>query len=249
MCLVDFGVSFRLGERVASQGYEGTVAYSAPEILLLGENEKCDITPASDMYALGIVMYVLLCGVHPFDKFNSLSEDEIRKHILDNKLDLNDKFSDFLSDKARDLLEKLLHRKFQTVGFCAFSSTMLLADPSKRITAAEALQHPWLLSQSALDTKLLGDRTEKLRKFQRGRRRLRASILAVLLNSAPTLQDPKPELPQAIQHPSMSWGISSNSESAQTKTDTMISALKVFDKDNKGYISKKDLQRVSSDLG
>ena len=76
MCLVDFGVSFRLGEQVSTESYEGTTAYSAPEILS-SVNKAQEVSEASDLFALGVVMFILLCGVHPFDKYNSLSDDEV----------------------------------------------------------------------------------------------------------------------------------------------------------------------------
>lgn len=114
MCLVDFGVSFRMGERFFYDSHlMGTVAYAAPETLEHGalihrrntrdalrqarangekvqidENEDEDLDtqagpdaikfgPKADMFALGIVLYILLCGAHPFDTYNNLSDEEV----------------------------------------------------------------------------------------------------------------------------------------------------------------------------
>lgn len=78
MCLVDFGVSFRMGERASGKKFTGTVAYAAPEVLQAEiSGIQDDIGPSGDIFALGIVMYILLCGVHPFDKCNSLSDDQV----------------------------------------------------------------------------------------------------------------------------------------------------------------------------
>lgn len=48
--------------RISSSSYTGTAAYRAPEIIL---HEKCE--RGVDVWAFGIVMYIMLCGSHPFD--------------------------------------------------------------------------------------------------------------------------------------------------------------------------------------
>lgn len=98
------------------------------------------------------------------------------------------------------------------------------------------------------------DSAELLEKFQRGRRRLRASIIGVLLvdaldeeskkNASDTVSDAIAQLTK-----DMSWGISSSVEAFHEKTQALLSTLDIFDKDKKGFISKKDLARVSEKLG
>lgn len=102
MCLVDFGVSFRMGERfIGDSQLTGTVAYAAPETLIYGskytgkskvsgaggyaksadegleDQEYTKLGPKTDMFALGIVLYILLCGCHPFDTYNNLTDEEV----------------------------------------------------------------------------------------------------------------------------------------------------------------------------
>jgi serine/threonine protein kinase len=117
MCLVDFGVSFRMGERFfCDSQLMGTVAYAAPETLEHGavihrrhtrdalrkarangetvqiEDDDEDFEaqagpdamkfgPKADMFALGIVLYILLCGAHPFDTYNNLSDEEVSRRV------------------------------------------------------------------------------------------------------------------------------------------------------------------------
>jgi hypothetical protein len=105
MCLVDFGVSFRLGERFFGDSQlTGTVAYAAPETLHSAssnysyQNDLVDddddgpslykLGPKADMFALGVVLYILLCGAHPFDPYNNLTDEEVRCHVDCHRQDL-----------------------------------------------------------------------------------------------------------------------------------------------------------------
>ncbi|ETI45482.1 CAMK protein kinase [Phytophthora nicotianae CJ01A1] len=269
MCLVDFGVSFRMGERFFYDSHlMGTVAYAAPETLEHGalihrrntrdalrrarangedvqldeDDEDLDAQagpdaikfgPKSDMFALGIVLYILLCGSHPFDTYNNLSDEEIRKRILKGKFRTQSRAWHSISSSARDLIKKLLE-----------------IDSNKRLSAEQALQHPWLRNQSQLSHEPMKNSAELLEKFQRGRRRLRASILAVLLLDAMAEnldEDDNKEL-ESVKR-SFAWGLSSSVEALNEKTNALLSTLHFFDKEGKGFISKKDLARVSESLG
>ncbi|KAI9906174.1 hypothetical protein PsorP6_008085 [Peronosclerospora sorghi] len=69
------------------------------------------------MFALGIVLYILLCGSHPFDPYNNLTDEEVRVTV--------DLVRNPISPSAQDLIRKLLE-----------------IDPDKRPNAEQALQHP-----------------------------------------------------------------------------------------------------------
>ncbi|POM66245.1 CAMK protein kinase [Phytophthora palmivora] len=269
MCLVDFGVSFRMGERFFYDSHlMGTVAYAAPETLEHGalihrrntrealrkarangedvkveeDDEDLDTQagpdaikfgPKSDMFALGIVLYILLCGAHPFDTYNNLSDEEIRKRILKGKFRTQSRAWQSISPSARDLIKKLLE-----------------IDPNKRLSATQALQHPWLRNQAQLSSEPMENSAELLEKFQRGRRRLRASILAVLLLDAmaDNLDDEDIQELETVKR-RFAWGLSSSVEALNEKTNALLSTLHFFDKEGKGFISKKDLARVCESLG
>ncbi|CAI5737097.1 unnamed protein product [Hyaloperonospora brassicae] len=269
MCLVDFGVSFRMGERFFCDSHlMGTVAYAAPETLEHGalihrrnvrdelrkdrENEDAvpldendedlddqvgpstiKFGPKSDMFALGIVLYILLCGSHPFDTYNNLPDEEIRRRILTGKFRTQSRAWQSISPSARDLIQKLLE-----------------IDPDKRLSAEQALHHAWLRNQFQVSPEPMKNSAELLEKFQRGRRRLRASILAVLLIDAMAEnldEDDNQEL-ESVKR-TFAWGLSSSVEALNEKTNALLSTLHFFDKEGKGFISKNDLARVSESLG
>ncbi|VDD88981.1 unnamed protein product, partial [Enterobius vermicularis] len=114
--LTDFGFSnkFTPGKQLATSC--GSLAYSAPEILL---GDAYD-APAVDVWSLGVILYMLLCGRLPFQEAN---DSETLTKILDCKYTL----PDHLSNHARHLI-----------------SRMLVKDASNRATLKEIKSNPWV---------------------------------------------------------------------------------------------------------
>ncbi|KAI9915960.1 hypothetical protein PsorP6_008637 [Peronosclerospora sorghi] len=167
------------------------------------------------MFALGVVLYILLCGSHPFYPYNNLTDEEIRTRILKGRFGTQSRASHSISPSAQDLIRKLLE-----------------IDPDKLPSAEKALQHPWLRNQSQVSPEPMKNTAELLEKFQRGRRRLSASILAVLLIDAMTEnldEDEKQEL-ESVKR-SFAWGLSSSVEALNEKTSALLSTLHYFDKE------------------
>ena len=76
--LIDFGTALALeqeGEQVRSGGRIGTWSYWAPEQL---NNEPYDF--AVDMWSLGVLLYILLVGFHPFDPMGDGTEQQVATH-------------------------------------------------------------------------------------------------------------------------------------------------------------------------
>lgn len=105
----------------------GTIYYISPEVLKGHYNAKCDI------WSMGVIMYILLCGEPPF---NADSDDKIMQKIMKGKFEyrcnlynLSIKLEEvwsIRSSQSKDLINK-----------------MLTFNPHDRITALEAIQHPW----------------------------------------------------------------------------------------------------------
>ncbi|XP_027179305.1 calcium-dependent protein kinase 18-like [Coffea eugenioides] len=114
----DFGLSDFIRPGKKFQDIVGSAYYVAPEVL------KRRSGPESDVWSIGVITYILLCGRRPFwDK----TEDGIFKEVLRNKPDFRRKPWPSISNSARDFVKKLL-----------------VKDPRARLTAAQALSHPWV---------------------------------------------------------------------------------------------------------
>lgn len=116
--LIDFGCSklFSKGRRKLS-GLIGTSFYCSPEVLKDQYNEKCDI------WACGVIMYLLLCGSFPFE---GETDEEIEANITKGKFNFNYPEFEDVSQTAKDLIINLL-----------------TYNPDERISASQALNHPF----------------------------------------------------------------------------------------------------------
>ncbi|KAL6647025.1 hypothetical protein ACP70R_014462 [Stipagrostis hirtigluma subsp. patula] len=115
---IDFGLSifFKPGE--IFYDVVGSPYYVAPEVLM--KNYGCEV----DVWSAGVIIYILLSGVPPFwDE----SEQGIFEQVLQGELDFESDPWPNISGSAKDLVRR-----------------MLIRDPQKRLTAHEALCHPWV---------------------------------------------------------------------------------------------------------
>jgi len=119
--LADFGLS-KLYSDKPLQTACGTPFYVAPDILL-GEGYGA----AVDLWAAGVLLYVLLSGRLPFA---ADSDNELFKLIMVGDLVWKSPQFDTVSAEAKDLISKLI-----------------VVDPVERYTAEQALQHPWITSK------------------------------------------------------------------------------------------------------
>ncbi|KAL7142098.1 hypothetical protein ABFS83_08G100300 [Erythranthe nasuta] len=114
----DFGLSDFIRPGKKFQDIVGSAYYVAPEVLRRKSGAE------SDVWSIGVITYILLCGRRPFwDK----TEDGIFKEVLRNKPDFRRKPWPGISNAAKDFVNKLL-----------------VKDPRARLTAAQALSHPWV---------------------------------------------------------------------------------------------------------
>lgn len=124
--LCDFGISRYLSEGADVREILGTPDYVAPEVL----NYE-PISLATDMWSVGVLLYVLLTGCSPF---GGETKQETFCNISQCRLDFPDDLFEDVSDNAKDLMRKLI-----------------VKDPKHRLSASECLQHHWFAGQDRVD--------------------------------------------------------------------------------------------------
>jgi calcium-dependent protein kinase len=97
--IIDFGTSLSYEQGKFLDEKLGTPYYIAPEVLNKRYNEKCDI------WSCGVILYIILSGVPPF---NGANDQEIMKNVKIGKFSFSDPCWNNMSDKAKDLIKKLL---------------------------------------------------------------------------------------------------------------------------------------------
>ncbi|KAL8737652.1 MAG: hypothetical protein Q9181_001466 [Wetmoreana brouardii] len=125
--LADFGLAKIIGEESFTTTLCGTPSYVAPEILENSRHRK--YTRAVDVWSLGVVLYICLCGFPPFSDELCTKENpyNLSQQIKMGRFDYPSPYWDSVGDPALDLIDR-----------------MLTVDIEKRITVDECLEHPWI---------------------------------------------------------------------------------------------------------
>ncbi|XP_043917523.1 calcium/calmodulin-dependent protein kinase type II subunit delta isoform X2 [Protopterus annectens] len=172
--LADFGLAIEVqGDQQAWFGFAGTPGYLSPEVL-----RKDPYGKPVDMWACGVILYILLVGYPPF-----WDEDQHRlyQQIKAGAYDFPSPEWDTVTPEAKDLINK-----------------MLTINPAKRISATEALKHPWICQRSTVASMMHRQETvECLKKFN-ARRKLKGAILTTMIatrnfSAAKSLLNKKPD--------------------------------------------------------
>jgi len=132
--ITDFGLSKIFADDLAGEVVMktacGTPGYVAPEVLAHDQYSS-----QVDLWSIGVIVYILLCGFPPFYGDN---DAQMFKKIKAGSYKFLSPYWDPISEDAKDFVKKLL-----------------VVDPRKRMTAAEALNHRWLGRTSSVSTKNL----------------------------------------------------------------------------------------------
>lgn len=140
--LADFGLAMVVKSPIFTVC--GTPTYVAPEIL-----EETGYGLKVDMWAAGVITYIMLCGFPPFRSAKK-DQDELFDLIMEGDYEFLSPYWDNVSNEAKDLISKLL-----------------VVNHNERFSAEEVLLHPWVKHRAdSLDRKFLSENPKARRKFK-----------------------------------------------------------------------------------
>nr|XP_025038474.1 calcium/calmodulin-dependent protein kinase type II subunit delta isoform X12 [Pelodiscus sinensis] len=223
--LADFGLAIEVqGEQQAWFGFAGTPGYLSPEVL-----RKDPYGKPVDMWACGVILYILLVGYPPF-----WDEDQHRlyQQIKAGAYDFPSPEWDTVTPEAKDLINK-----------------MLTINPAKRIIASEALKHPWICQRSTVASMMHRQETvDCLKKFN-ARRKLKGAILTTMLATRNFSAKSLLKKPDGVKEPQTTviHNPDGNKESTESSNTT------IEDEDVKGMIKswkarKQEIIKVTEQL-
>ena len=190
--IIDFGTAQKFDPDSGKKMEEryGTPYYIAPDVLNKSYNEKCDI------WSLGVILYILLVGYPPF---NGPDDKKIIDAVKKGKYTLDEPEWDDVSEEAVDLVRRCL-----------------TYDADKRISASEALEHPWF---------------KKFAKDEKVKKSLASKALNNLKNFRAGEVMKKATLTFIIQQ-----------LSSKDETEEMERIFAQMDKNNDGMLSKQEIK-------
>ncbi|XP_053466296.1 calcium/calmodulin-dependent protein kinase (CaM kinase) II beta 1 isoform X9 [Ictalurus furcatus] len=208
--LADFGLAIEVqGDQQAWFGFAGTPGYLSPEVL-----RKEAYGKPVDIWACGVILYILLVGYPPF-----WDEDQhkLYQQIKAGAYDFPSPEWDTVTPEAKNLINQ-----------------MLTINPAKRITAQEALKHPWVCQRSTVASMMHRQETvECLKKFN-ARRKLKGAILTTMLvsrnfSAAKSLLNKKADVKKRKSSSTVQYMESSDSSNATVEDEDMKASTKLSD--------------------
>ncbi|XP_071952326.1 calcium/calmodulin-dependent protein kinase type II delta chain-like isoform X5 [Antedon mediterranea] len=191
--LADFGLAIEAeNDKPSWYGFAGTPGYLSPEVL-----RKEAYGKPVDMWACGVILYILLVGYPPFWDEDQQKLYNIIKH---GKYDYPSPEWDTVTQEAKDLINR-----------------MLTIEPSRRITASEALKHAWIANRERVASSVHRQQTvDSLKKFN-ARRKLKGAILTTMLVSK--------NFSSAVQAKSGSNGSSTAPKATRSQSLSLVSSV------------------------
>ena len=230
----DFGTSKMVEKGAVQKKLVGSSYYIAPEVIKKNYNEKCDI------WSCGVILYILLSGRPPF---GGEDDRDIMENVKKGKYDLESSPFNKCSKSVLDLIRKLL-----------------VMDKNKRISAQEALLHPWFKEQKAKelynqikDENIIKKLLENLKKYKRNSV-IQETALAYLVHNFPQMKDVVNSCKLfnqidingdgKISEEELYKGLSTKIKSSTLKDDVR-QIFKNLDMDNNKYIEYEEFVRAA----
>ena len=190
--ICDFGTSKIFTKNSIENQIIGSFNYMAPEVFNKKYNEKCDV------WSCGVILYILLYGKFPFE---GKDQNEVINNIKLGKINFDNSLFNISSD-VKNLLIKLLE-----------------VNPSKRISAGEAIKHVWFKENRSKENFNIIKNFDLIKKFMVNLKNYKSDSI--------------------IQETALAYLVHNFPQNNE-----VINACKLFntlDNDNKGKITKKEL--------
>lgn len=183
MRLIDFGCARHKKDYEWIEGIPLSLYYVAPEMVsaidprpedppipgVLDRKVKAEIWRKADAWAIGVIVYMFLTGRPPF---SASQYDSIKNKIRDDPVT----YTDEVSDSCKDLISKLLQK-----------------DPMKRMSAQEALEHPWVKGDTASKKEISQNVLASLGAFHK-HNKLKKAVARVVWSGDQMSEDDKKEV-------------------------------------------------------
>ncbi|KAF7836292.1 calcium and calcium/calmodulin-dependent serine/threonine-protein kinase [Senna tora] len=163
--IMDFGLSSVEEFTDPIVGLFGSIDYVSPEAL-----SQAKITTKTDMWSLGVILYILLSGYPPFIAQNNRQKQQM---IMNGNFSFYEKTWKGISSSAKQLI-----------------SSLLTVDPHRRPSAQELVNHPWVRGDIAKDDQIDPEIVSRLQNFN-ARRKLRAAAIASVWSTTVFLRTKK----------------------------------------------------------
>eukprot|EP00047_Mylnosiga_fluctuans_P003994 m.232189 g.232189 ORF g.232189 m.232189 type:complete len:509 (+) comp12311_c0_seq1:2-1528(+) len=168
--LTDFGLAVTMDQGPVFFGFAGTPGYLAPEVCA-----RRPYSMAVDMWAAGVIMYILLVGFPPFWHDD---QQELFEQIKSGKYTFPSPEWDTVTPEAKDLIRHLMD-----------------VNPDTRYTVDKALAHPWIAAREEIPSTIHRQQTiDALRKFN-VRRKLRGAVHVLAASRFLLAANPPPNSP------------------------------------------------------
>lgn len=152
--LIDFGTAIKFKPGKKESSYAGTAYYVAPEMVHASYDEKIDV------WACGVVAHLLLTQELPFGLMEMEDEDEMAEAIAKRPtLEISREKYSHISDNGIDFLTALLQ-----------------SDPDKRLSASQALEHPWFQQSSDKKRVVSMDALKNIKKLS-GNNKMKNAVM------------------------------------------------------------------------
>eukprot|EP00948_MAST-09A_sp_MAST-9A-sp1_P002566 g2566.t1 len=162
LVLIDFGMSRIYDDEEVFTSQCGSPSYVAPEVLKGAYTQSCDL------WSIGVITYILMTGEPPFI---GDSDQETMSKVRDGKYEMNQAEWDYVSDSAKDLVKKLM-----------------CTDVNQRLTAEQALSHPWIVSLGeGRVSPLPSSSLASLKEYNR-HRKLKREVLQIMSSKFTSLE-------------------------------------------------------------